>query len=302
MIEPGLADEKSAWDRYWSGTAGAAGCLPKLARQGSPLEPIWREFALALPPHATVLDLGTGDGAVLALLHAARDDLALCGVDYARQLPPLSVPAKLYPNTRLECLPFSDREFDSVVSQFGIEYAERSSAAAELVRVLAIDGRFRLVLHHVDSPILRHNRSRLDALCWAVGESGPIAGGRQWLQCSTEPDAGAQLLEVAKRARELHPRQSVGEEISVAVIAATRTLQTSGAHAVSARLGELERRAKDEIARLRALERAALSDEDAVDMAARLQHLGCRVTEMRAVHMPGDSRVVAWRLDGARIG
>jgi SAM-dependent methyltransferase len=64
----------------------------------------------------------------------------------------------------VEALPFAERRFDAVVSQFGFEYGHTGKAADELARVLVPDGRVSLLVHHAESTVVAVNRARLDAL------------------------------------------------------------------------------------------------------------------------------------------
>ena len=55
-------------------------------------------------------------------------------------------------------LPFNDNEFDLVVSQFGIEYADLDIAIPESLRVLKVNGSFSIVIHHEHSMVILRNR------------------------------------------------------------------------------------------------------------------------------------------------
>ncbi len=54
---------------------------------------------------------------------------------------------KFHDRTRVEALPFDTGEFDAVVSQFAFEYADRSQALRECVRVLNENGVLSFVMH-----------------------------------------------------------------------------------------------------------------------------------------------------------
>jgi hypothetical protein len=98
------------------------------------------------------------------LLRQLRPDVSVVGVDYAQIGPSRMAGVELIPGVSLERLPFGDGCFDGAVSQFGIEYADRPGAARELSRVLRSGSLTTLVMHHADSPVVRHNRRRELAL------------------------------------------------------------------------------------------------------------------------------------------
>lgn len=157
-----------SWTLFWERGKGAA-CLPESLAAHGRLAQVWRTSASGLPPQARVIDLACGSGAVAHALRQARPDLSIVGVDYAL-IPPSQVPGiELMSGVALERLPFDDACFDGAVSQFGIEYADRTGAIGELARILRPGSPITLVMHHADSPVVRHNHARDRAL-------GEVAG------------------------------------------------------------------------------------------------------------------------------
>jgi SAM-dependent methyltransferase len=124
----------------------------------------WSAFARVLARGTRVLDLGCGSGVVGNHLLAARPDLRVTGIDAARVPPARSTNLQLFAGTCMESLPFADRSFGAVVSQFGFEYADMSSTTREIARVAAPGARLSFVVHHAHSVIVAGTRSRLRAL------------------------------------------------------------------------------------------------------------------------------------------
>ena len=262
----------------------------------------WVELAAALPPRAAVLDLATGGGAVLAALRQIRSDLRLTGVD-AAPLPAGRGPVTLRGGVRLERLPFPDRRFDAVTSRFGIEYAQSDAAAAEAARVLRPGGLVRLVIHHRDSVVLRHNLGRLAALRWAARDSGwpgkanTLARGRMVAPLPTP----AAFHRAPGEARERFPGQSAAWELLTATV---QVLDAGLAHppeATLAKLAELAARAEGEIARLEALERAACNEAQLNGLLEALAAGGVEVGRSAVLHTPRGSDVLAWSVEARRI-
>src|SRR5690554_732843 len=145
----------SAWDEYWSGPGKSAstGCL-SFGSQALHLTQnrIWSAFSQSLHRKAFVLDLATGDGAVLTMLHKERTDLKLLGVDSAAKLPPSPKAIKLRSRVSLDKLPIASSSVDAVTSRFGFEYADSEQSVIEIARVLRRNGSVLLMLHHSDGP------------------------------------------------------------------------------------------------------------------------------------------------------
>lgn len=83
-----------------------------------------------------VCDVGCGTGALLAQLKARRTDLGrFTGVDFA-VADAAAIPGVEYVAARIESLPFTDREFDTVVCTHVIEHIlDYRAAIAELRRI-----------------------------------------------------------------------------------------------------------------------------------------------------------------------
>jgi SAM-dependent methyltransferase len=118
---------------------------------------------------ARVLDVATGPGYVAAA--AAGRGAAAVGVDVAAQMADLARtlnPAVEFVVADAERLPFPDGSFDAVLGNLAIpHFARPERTAAELVRVLGIDGRIALTMWDVPE------RNRLlGVLVDAVAEVG----------------------------------------------------------------------------------------------------------------------------------
>jgi ubiquinone/menaquinone biosynthesis C-methylase UbiE len=163
-MEVPQADRASAeaWTIFWQEQGAGSRCgINAPSDMRAALDSHWREFASTLPPAATVLDIGCGAGAVGQDLLSWRPGLCITGIDIA------SVPSdprmELLPDTPMESLPFADRCFGAVVSQFGFEYGRVSEAAREIARVLIPHAPLSFLVHHSDGPIIadckRHRRA-----------------------------------------------------------------------------------------------------------------------------------------------
>ncbi|MFN3537361.1 MAG: methyltransferase domain-containing protein, partial [Brevundimonas sp.] len=150
-------------------------------------------FFSELATGSHVLDLATGGGQVAGYAcEAARlgqRAFEVVGVDYA-DLPPSNGPFRLVGGVRLEQLPFETATFDAASSQFGIEYADRKAALAELARVLKPGAPTLLLMHHEGSVITRQARMQLAALDRVEGGGALIRLARQAFRAHQTNSAG----------------------------------------------------------------------------------------------------------------
>jgi ubiquinone/menaquinone biosynthesis C-methylase UbiE len=132
-----------------------------------------------------VLDVGAGSGRAAIGVLLARPRTTAMGVDIYNGYWGIdeNTPERFMKNARIAGvaeraaarvgdmreLPFSDAEFDAVVSSYAIDHlrrAERPKAIAEVARVLKPGGEFLLLIVHVDwktwlvSPLLAHHPSQ----------------------------------------------------------------------------------------------------------------------------------------------
>ena len=153
----------AAWTLFWADPAQsrcAAGAPGSSARWRT----IGRRSRRSLPPDARILDLGCGAGAVGRMLLDARSDLHVTGIDAARVPGSNNPRLELLSDTGMESLPFPERSFGAVVSQFGYEYSDTRDAAREIARVLAPGAKLSFLVHHSESAIVRTNREHLGAV------------------------------------------------------------------------------------------------------------------------------------------
>ena len=287
------------WAEFWQ--AGVGACLPK-AGGGTAglLARCWQDFAAPLPRKAELLDLASGDGAVLKTIRAARADLRLIGVDSAPRLPAAPQGIKLLAAIRMEALPFPAGRFAAVTSQFGFEYGETGAIAREVARVLAPSGRYRFVVHHHSSQVLAHNQARCAGLRWAVEDSQLLQQARALVHARSRAalPTPERFHQAPAQARQLAAGAGVAAEIATAVL---QTLEMGRARAPELSLGalhDLERKARAEIARIEALA-AAARDETAIDqMEQELRSAGLHPQTRAELCEATGAPPLAWLLSG----
>jgi len=299
------ARDRAAWAQFWAVQkgSGGGGCLPAgIAAIDAVQTEVWAGFARSLPRRAVVLDLATGDGAVLRKLAAARPDLKLTGVDSAPTLPPPPKGMVFKAACAMEELSVPDRSVDAVTSQFGFEYGRTAEVAAEVARVLRPGGAIRFIVHHAGGPILLHNRARREALAWALGGGARLEEARQLARARAmaplpTPAAFREAVAAAERA---FPGQSVAHEFTLAVLQCLELGRLSPPAQTLGALDELDDKARNEIARIESLERAVCDAERIARVTAELGASGIAVQPPETLFERGGDKPFAWLLAGRR--
>lgn len=160
MAEPKPETGATAhWDRYW-GAARVAACFEGAdANYADDIRREWEEFFRSLPAGSRVLDIGTGNGAILLFARQVSDadglEFKLTGVDSAAIDPARVLPERsqlfdgiaFHGRVDAAAMPFEDAVFDALCSQYSVEYMEREPVLAELSRVAAPGAQLQFVVH-----------------------------------------------------------------------------------------------------------------------------------------------------------
>lgn len=293
--------ESAAWENYWAESSSGS-CIPDHRGLSETLESLWREFARTLPKQGRLLDVGAGAGAVLRIIAKARPDLKLTGVDYASRLPAPVGRYALKAGVRMEQLPFKAAAFDGISSQFAFEYSDMAATARELVRVLKPGGHVQLVIHRSDGPVLAQNRSRRDALHWAVLKSGlfekamNFATARKVLRI---PLPGS-FREAPGLAAGRFPDQSAAAEVLTGLYRILIAHDQQSPDDVAKGVEWLRTRAMGEIATLTALDRAAQDEQGILSLSEVLRSTGFALEPEAAVNDMLSGAPFGWLLRGSK--
>ncbi len=206
------------WSKYWH-TEGVLNSFAEgEANQGyaGEVKKFWQATFANIPQGGTVIDAGTGNGA-LALLafdysKANQKDFVIHGVDAAKIDPPAqlskSSPAiakklkqiTFHSETPVEQMPFDAGSVDAVISQFAFEYADRNQALKSILEALKSGGTFTAMAHHASSSLLKDSKQGLivltdildnsplfqqaDLLIELAGQAIPQLGEKGWSEFS----------------------------------------------------------------------------------------------------------------------
>jgi len=153
-----MDNQSNAWSNYWlSGKPSTFGGLDDLLSNPA-LSDLWRKY-LGSRLGSHVLEIGCGNGALTRFLPSV-DGVAerkVQAIDIAKLSSELRAVegVTFHEETAAENLPFDDGVFDSVVSQFGFEYADFNPAVKELARVCKADATVTFISHHRSSWLCR---------------------------------------------------------------------------------------------------------------------------------------------------
>lgn len=154
------------WSQYWQqGHLTSFGESFKGNYQGV-LKSLWLDFFKKCSSNSRVLDIATGNGALIDLaIEAKRVDMFYTGIDSAT----LSISGHLkdqpniefVENIKAESLPENLADYDYVISQFGLEYSDLTESIPEFVKKLKPNGQFMFVIHDSESIIVKPNAATL---------------------------------------------------------------------------------------------------------------------------------------------
>lgn len=307
MAHPEQLQSPDAWSRLW-----AAGVLHSCVtgmhgNYDGAILAFWQRQFESLADGACVVDLGTGNGALLLL---ARDvarargvSFDLHGVDLADIDPVRHVGDGVrdyssicfHPRTSADALPFGAGQVSMICAQFGFEYAPRDSTLAEILRVLSANGRIAMILHSDDSvvaqtaPIQREALAFMRDQCPVIERARALvpvlhraaqAGGSAGLQL--DPNAGAirhaynDAVQALITAIEREPRAQVLKNAAMQLRQALQLAAHSPQQADDL-LHRIEHALQDEDARLEHLQAALLSVDDLTQLADTLGAHGFKV-------------------------
>ena len=297
-----MSASNNGWSDYWSGSKKekSSGCLTSGADDlQKAQETIWRNFALALARNSSVLDLATGDGAVLKMLRAHRTDLKLTGVDSAAALPSSPKGMKLKAGISLDRLPVADASIDAVTSRFGFEYADSLQSVAEIGRILRPRGTLLLMLHHVDGPVVQASFQRVAALNWIINEQELPKKALAFLRnpmTATLPVPGT-FVAIMNEANSWP--SSAALEVSKAIWLILEGSRKGNCNNAQSDVLELQRLAEGEMQRLSDLQRAACNYDCIAKYASWFAKQGIS-TEITMEYCAAEPAPYAWLVRGNR--
>ena len=319
---------RNAWTRYWQ-----AGALHSLAgsfdgNYSGAIRAFWEQAFAPLGAGHRVLDIGTGNGALPALLCELRGDALprTDAIDLASPDPawlasapgPCQERIRFHAGMPAEDTGFADARFDLAVSQYGLEYSDLARSLPEVARITASGGRLALVVHHAGSRLAAVARSEVRMIDWLRAPGGlmehaavihpymELAARGERERLVSDPEAGrarAGFNAAMQALEELSGREQFPDALFDArgrIMSRIDAIMRGRMDAVqAAKTHQAHDQALQE-ARLRSLELCGHAlDETAVGrLLADLERAGFIDTEAAALHH--DEHLVGWTIRATR--
>lgn len=299
----------SGWSQYWQQDGADGEVFVSASGERHPaLAEHWRGVLDDIAAGARLLDIASGAGSIYASL-PEKHGLHLYAADIAAEA--LEVLSSRIANvstvvSAADSLPFADRSFDVVVSQFGIEYAG-VAAFGEAARVVAGGGCLEVLAHVRDGYIDSNNKAQL-AEAELTRDSGFIRDAIQLTRSAFGSDASQ--LAALEQAFVPHIKDlgSAVKRCQVGVhgylLGGFRQLYEKRAQYdvedivrwLQGMSGEVDKA----IERLSIMRAAALGEADMRNIRATLDAVGFDNIETRLYQVEGKDLPVAWHISARR--
>ena len=307
------------WETYYRSTGALATC-PTTPAGGydQELESVWETFLADLPAGAVVLDIGTGNGAVVLiaadLARKQSREWHIHGADLAQIDPARHVPdgearfagCHFHPGVATERLPFDEGSVDAICAHYAFEYAERDAALAEIVRVLKPGGAAQFVMHHVDSLLVKNAGQTLAEAELVLRDTRIYRRLRRLVeqegrQARPDDHTARELRSAIQRLKAAYGEASArgkGHVIGVALDAVQKLLALRARHGAAQVALEVDRAEEEmrlSVRRLQDLLERALDEQALESLLEQAAALGFQVEESAPQFHAGDN-MVGWCL------
>ncbi len=307
------------WEDYYRTGALATGATGPDGGYDLEILQAWVDFLDPLPDGATLLDIGTGNGAIPAIaVRLSRErgrNWTIHGADLARIDPMSVVPdasallggVHFHPGVAAEQLPFDDQSMSAVSGHYALEYTEMPAALAQVHRVLKPGGQAQFIVHHNQSVLVHNARLSLAQADYVLRENKVYRHLRRLVSMQGETQAVVQhatdelrgAIQALKQAVEVARKTSSSLVLDVSLDAVHKllTARTQLSPAAAEReVDKVEQELRASVHRLNDLVSRA-QDEQAMNAMIETAR-SCGFSSVGSVlqHHAGDN-LVGWRLN-----
>lgn len=301
---------KDNWSEYWQ-NEGASGevFVNQSGEKHQALSMFWRSKFENQSGETKLIDLASGAGSVFSELHLPETcDLWAADIspEALKQLKK-RMPAVNTQVCSADKLPFEDRSYDVVVSQFGIEYAG-IDAFAEAARILKSGGQLVVLCHIEDGYIDSRNKAEL-AGAELIKKTLFIEKAIKVTQALYGKDK-ATIEAAIGEFSQVEPLfadycQKVGTGVHVHLYAGFKQLMSKlnayGESDVTNWLKAMEGEVDKAILRLSEMRKAANSEREMNKIVSMLREkAGLTQVEVSPFTLPEHTKPVAWQLTGLK--
>lgn len=297
--------QSDLWRRYWESGAVHSSTMEFSPEARERIAGRWQRIFADLPSGSSILDLGSGAGALLALAAEtsnADHRLAATGADLSASRPADA------PRSTEHCsieyrgeiefanLPFEDRSFDLVVSQFAVEYGDLTAALREAARVARVG--FTGLVHAADGVVVQQNAPIAGQIDWLLSELRLVEVLTHHVQKPTRPSAN-QLKAIAGEIQAAGRRLANPSFLEGIAQNVGQFLMQLGENPVKENirlLRDFERALRNQADRMHALAVAGRRPEDLDRACATLLDAGFAEAHWKAQHVNDGRHLVGYWL------
>jgi ubiquinone/menaquinone biosynthesis C-methylase UbiE len=326
-MPPSADANNNHWTQYWSTDRVAACFEGPQSNYEDTISDQWETFFLALSSPCSILDIGTGNGAVPVIASRIATELgrdyAITGVDLAAIDPHKFVQHEEQALTKssflggvsASSLPFADGHFNAISSQFALEYMDRASVLPELYRVAAAGASLRCIVHAKDGTAAVGARQDLEHCDYLLRESRLFDKARRTMAfvvelersgvaVSASDDASARKLingfQTAlgrlKRRRQALAQNPMLDNVLEVVVRCYQERASFSADQLQDHMDTLQGEVTAHAARLQELVAAACSSEEIQVLAEQFCAAGFEAPAPSAVLRTGGGGQLGWAL------
>lgn len=306
------------WEKYYRDGVIATCPTSPAGEYDQELREVWEGLFNDLPDGDHILDIATGNGAVVLIACETAERLgrrwAIHGADLARIDPPRHVNdgarrfagCTFHPGMATEALTFEDASFNAVTGHYALEYADIPAAMAQIYRVLKPGGRARFIIHHDQSVLVANARRSLAESEFVLSETRVYRYLRRLVTMDNAAPSvqGRETTNLRKRIhalRQAHERARQaggGRVLAVTLDAIQRVLSARPGmtpEAAGLEVDRIEAELRASVRRLRDLLDRARDDQGMAHMEADARGAGFEISE-REKQFHAGANLVGWRL------
>ena len=299
------SEDAAGWSTYWRGRAGqraGAALIGAGVETDRDLATFWQRELATRPKDGPLLDLACGAGSVLN--HAAELGFThLLAADVSPDA--IAEVTRTHPGVTgyvasASAVPLEAGACQTVVSQFGFEYAGATETAREIARLLAPGGQFIAIAHRKNSPIATEVKDQKTG-CDTLLASGFHEAARTYVRALFAQDTGAattaeaKLAEIARHVADL--AQAGNGSASHLLQGTNQLLNRRSAYDVSDITGWLdgmEAETRAHRVRMDSMLNAALTEDQAREVVGVIT--GGSPGTVATFTFEGDTEPAAWHL------
>jgi ubiquinone/menaquinone biosynthesis C-methylase UbiE len=322
MNEQSNTQSTSGWNAYWRGVDDTKTTTP--GGLSHPVFPGFWSVALgefvATNPAGKVLDIGTGNGAVIEYLSQAPGvnlenatciDVSTAAINIVQE----RFPAVAGVVADAKSIPLENGQYDLITSQFGIEYAG-ATAIDEAIRLLAPGGSLLFLLHIQPGYLHRECTVAADSL-QRVANSRLVPLAVDFFTAGFAAVQGGDRAPYESAARNLNPAIKELEAIMTehgehvagdTLIYLHSTLQNMHSRIqhykpddVFTWLEAIGKELDEHEQRMLSMREATMDEEAFKALCSNVESKGLRVDKAMPLQIKGEQLPVAWMLQATRV-